>query len=51
MGSRGEAGITIYTVGAIKEIPGIRTYVSIDGGMPDNPRPSLYGKLNTRLSS
>ena len=38
----GEAGITIYTVGAIKEIPGIRTYVSIDGGMPDNPRPSLY---------
>jgi diaminopimelate decarboxylase len=38
----GEAGITIYTIGAIKEIPGIRTYVSIDGGMPDNPRPSLY---------
>lgn len=39
----GEAGITIYKIGAIKEIPGIRTYVSIDGGMPDNPRPSLYG--------
>lgn len=38
----GEAGITLYTVGAIKEIPGIRTYISIDGGMPDNPRPSLY---------
>ncbi|HAE91426.1 diaminopimelate decarboxylase [Tissierella praeacuta DSM 18095] len=38
----GEAGITIYTIGAIKEIPGIRTYVSVDGGMPDNPRPSLY---------
>lgn len=38
----GEAGITLYTIGAIKEIPGIRTYVSIDGGMPDNPRPSLY---------
>lgn len=38
----GEAGITLYTVGAIKKIPGIRTYVSIDGGMPDNPRPSLY---------
>lgn len=38
----GEAGITLYTIGAIKEIPGVRTYVSIDGGMPDNPRPSLY---------
>ena len=38
----GEAGITLYTIGAIKEIPGIRTYVSIDGGMTDNPRPSLY---------
>lgn len=38
----GEAGITLYTIGAIKEIPGIRTYVSVDGGMPDNPRPSLY---------
>lgn len=38
----GEAGITLYTLGAIKEIPGVRTYVSIDGGMPDNPRPSLY---------
>lgn len=38
----GEAGITLYTIGSIKEIPGVRTYVSIDGGMPDNPRPSLY---------
>ena len=38
----GEAGITLYTIGAIKEIPGVRTYVSIDGGMGDNPRPSLY---------
>lgn len=38
----GEAGITLYTIGAVKEIPGIRTYASIDGGMPDNPRPSLY---------
>lgn len=38
----GEAGITLYTIGAIKEIPDVRTYVSIDGGMPDNPRPSLY---------
>lgn len=38
----GEAGITLYTIGTIKDIPGIRTYVSVDGGMPDNPRPSLY---------
>ncbi len=38
----GEAGITLYTIGAIKEVPGIRTYVSIDGGLPDNPRPALY---------
>lgn len=38
----GEAGITLYTIGTIKEIPGVRTYVSIDGGMTDNPRPSLY---------
>ncbi|MFT8888348.1 MAG: diaminopimelate decarboxylase [Ethanoligenens sp.] len=36
------AGITLYTVGAVKEIPGIRTYVSIDGGMGDNPRYALY---------
>jgi len=38
----GEAGTTLYTVGAIKEVPGIRTYVAIDGGMSDNPRPQLY---------
>lgn len=38
----GEAGITLYTVGTIKKIPGVRTYVSVDGGMSDNPRPSLY---------
>ena len=38
----GEAGITLYTIGFIKEIPGIRTYVAIDGGMSDNPRTSLY---------
>ena len=36
------AGITLYTVGSVKEIPGFRTYVSIDGGMPDNPRYALY---------
>ncbi|SDW67203.1 diaminopimelate decarboxylase [Tepidimicrobium xylanilyticum] len=38
----GEAGITLYTIGAIKEIPGVRIYASVDGGMTDNPRPSLY---------
>ena len=38
----GEAGITLYTIGVIKEIPGVRTYVSVDGGLSDNPRPSLY---------
>lgn len=38
----GEAGITAYTVGVIKEIPGIRKYVAVDGGMADNPRPALY---------
>jgi diaminopimelate decarboxylase len=37
------AAITCYTVGTIKAIPGIRTYVSVDGGMSDNPRPVLYG--------
>ena len=38
----GEAGITLYTVGAIKEIPGIKKYISVDGGMFDNPRYALY---------
>jgi diaminopimelate decarboxylase len=38
----GECGITLYTVGTVKEIPGVRKYVSIDGGMTDNPRPALY---------
>lgn len=38
----GAAGITLYTAGAVKTIPGIRTYVSIDGGMGDNPRYILY---------
>lgn len=41
----GEAGHTVYTVGPIKEIPGIRTYVAVDGGMGDNPRPALYGAV------
>jgi diaminopimelate decarboxylase len=37
------AALTVYTVGTIKHIPGVRTYVSVDGGMSDNPRPVLYG--------
>jgi diaminopimelate decarboxylase len=39
----GPAGVALYRVGAIKEIPGIRRYVSVDGGMADNIRPALYG--------
>lgn len=38
----GAAGLTLYTVGAVKTIPDIRTYVSVDGGMADNPRYALY---------
>ncbi len=38
----GPAGVALYTVGAIKEIPGVRTYVAVDGGMGDNIRPKLY---------
>ncbi len=38
----GQAGITLYTAGAIKDIPGVRKYVSVDGGMADNIRPALY---------
>jgi len=37
------AAVTVYRVGTIKRIPGVRTYVSVDGGMSDNPRPVLYG--------
>jgi diaminopimelate decarboxylase len=37
------AGLTLYRVGTIKELPGVRTYVAVDGGMSDNPRPVLYG--------
>lgn len=38
----GDAGTTLYTVGSIKDIPEVRKYVSVDGGMTDNPRPALY---------
>jgi len=37
------AAITLYEVGTVKRIPDVRTYVSVDGGMSDNPRPVLYG--------
>ncbi|MDO8585984.1 MAG: diaminopimelate decarboxylase [Armatimonadota bacterium] len=48
----GEAGATLYTIGAIKEVPitedpGRRTYVAVDGGMSDNPRPALYDAVYT----
>jgi diaminopimelate decarboxylase len=39
----GNAGLTVYTVGTVKEIPNLRTYVAVDGGMSDNLRPMLYG--------
>ena len=39
----GPAGVALYTVGAIKELPGLRRYVAVDGGMGDNIRPKLYG--------
>ena len=39
----GNAGLTVYRIGTVKEIPGVRTYVSVDGGMSDNLRPMLYG--------
>lgn len=38
----GEAGVTLYTIGGVKRIPNVRTYVSVDGGMTDNPRYILY---------
>lgn len=47
----GEAGITLYTVGAIKEIPAIKTYVAVDGGMFDNPRYALYQSKYTVVAA
>ena len=38
-----QAAVTLYDVGTIKDIPGVRTYLAVDGGMSDNPRPVLYG--------
>jgi len=39
----GPAGVTLYRVGTVKRIPGVNTYLAVDGGMSDNPRPALYG--------
>lgn len=48
----GPAGVALYTVGSIKEIPGVRRYVAVDGGMGDNIRPKLYGaRYEARLAS
>jgi diaminopimelate decarboxylase len=45
----GQAAVTLYRVGTIKEIPGVRTYISVDGGMSDNLRPMLYGAVYEAL--
>ena len=45
----GEAGVTLYTVGTIKEIPGVKKYVAVDGGMFDNPRYALYESKYTPI--
>ena len=45
-----DAGMTVYTVGTVKRIPGYKTYVSVDGGMTDNPRYALYGSPYTLLT-
>ncbi|MBQ8529327.1 MAG: diaminopimelate decarboxylase, partial [Clostridia bacterium] len=42
-----DAGLTLYTVGTVKRIPGYKSYVSVDGGMTDNPRYALYGSPYT----
>lgn len=46
-----DAGLTLYTAGTVKKIPGYKNYVSIDGGMADNPRYALYGSYYTVLSA
>jgi diaminopimelate decarboxylase len=46
----GRAGVTLYRVGAVKRLPG-RTWVAVDGGMSDNPRPQLYQARYTALSA
>ena len=46
-----DAGITLYTVGSVKKITGYKNYVSVDGGMTDNPRYALYGSRYTVLTA
>ncbi len=47
----GQSGVALYTVGVIKDIPGIRRYVSVDGGMADNIRPALYGARHEAVAA
>ena len=47
----GRAGVAVYTVGARKEIEGVRTYISVDGGMADNVRPAMYGSRYIALAA
>lgn len=47
----GDAGTTLYTLGSMKEVPNVRTYVAVDGGMSDNIRPALYGAKYTAVSA
>ena len=41
----GDAGTSLYTIGSEKEVPDVRNYLAVDGGMSDNIRPALYGAL------
>ncbi|MFC5588296.1 diaminopimelate decarboxylase [Sporosarcina soli] len=47
----GDAGTSLYTVGSMKEVPGVRTYIAVDGGMSDNIRPALYGAKYTAVTA
>jgi diaminopimelate decarboxylase len=47
----GRAGVALYSVGAAKDIPGVRKYVSVDGGMGDNIRPAIYGAQYEALTA
>lgn len=47
----GEAGVTLYTAGAVKNIPGIKTYIAVDGGMFENPRYALYQSKYTVVAA
>ncbi|HPE95197.1 MAG TPA: diaminopimelate decarboxylase [Bacillota bacterium] len=47
----GDAGVTLYTAGSIKDIHGVRTYISVDGGMTDNPRYALYQAVHTAVKA